>query len=414
MRTLRFIAKDRKSIIAVSLMHIITVVFLAIIFSKTYVENIPIGIVDLDNSSLSKTIIEQLKKSPGVNITYYADSQEELQQAVKEKKISGGMVIPKDLNKDVVKKKSPSIALLIDGTNIVVGNNLYAYCNAVTGTINAGIQLKEFEGKNMMPYNAGKAITTFSYTERVLYEPQLSYMRYLIYSLVTYLLQGTFLTTFLIPALIKNRKQLNSINIKSKAYIKNILVLLVRILMIISVAVFSSLIALCVLAKYFDLPLRGNIWEYLTLTSLFLIDITAIGFVFAAVFDNLIYFTQFFTMINIVTFLTSGVPFPEYAMPAGLSIIIKGIWPLMNVALPLKFLNLKGITWNIILPYIKNGIVYALEWFSIGLILYSIRIALSKYKNKMQFKKENGEEDENVQKDKKEEGVDSNLIGQVN
>lgn len=116
------------------------------------------------------------------------------------------MVIPKDFNKDVVKKKSPSVALLIDETNVVVGSNLYAYCNGVTGTINAGIQLKVFEGKNMMPYNAKKAITTFSYSERVLYEPQLSYIRYLMYSLVPYLLQGTFLMTFLVPALIKNRE----------------------------------------------------------------------------------------------------------------------------------------------------------------------------------------------------------------
>lgn len=58
----------------------------------------------MDNSSLSRTIIEELKKSPGVNINYYADSQEELQQAIKEKKVSGAMVIPKDFNKDVVKR----------------------------------------------------------------------------------------------------------------------------------------------------------------------------------------------------------------------------------------------------------------------------------------------------------------------
>ncbi|EHI98395.1 hypothetical protein CDLVIII_1704 [Clostridium sp. DL-VIII] len=382
MRFLKFLARDKKSIVYLSFIHISTVVLIAFMFSKIYVENIPIGIVDMDNSSLSKTIIEELKKSPGININYYTDSQEDLQQVIKNKKVSGGIVIPKNFNKDVVKKKSPSVALLIDETNIVVGNNLYAYSNAVIGTINAGIQLKVFEGKNMLPYDAAKSIATFSYTERILYEPQLSYMRYLMYLLVPYLLQGTFLMTFLVPGLIKNRKQLKLINAKPKDIIKNIFIMLARILMIITIAVFSSFIALLILDKYFDLPLHGNILEYSALTSVFLAGITAIGVVFAAIFDNLIYFTQFYTMMNIVTLLASGIPFPEYAMPSGLPKIIKSIWPLMNVALPLKFLNLKGSGWGIILPAIKNGVVYALEWFLAGAVLYSARIALSKYINK--------------------------------
>lgn len=382
MRFLRFLARDKKSIIALSLLHIAIVILVCSVFSKVYVENIPLGIADMDNSSLSRTVIEQLKKSPGLNVSYYVDSQEELQQAIKEKKISGGMVIPKDFNKDAIKKKSPSIALLIDETNIVIGNNLYAYCNTVIGTINAGFQLKVFEGKNMMPYTASKAVATFSYSERTLYEPQLSYMRYLIYSLVPYLIQGAFLMTFLVPTLIASRRQLNFTNIKSKDGIKNLLIFLARILMIIIVAVLSSFIGLCILGKYFYLPLRGNIFEYFALTFMFLIDITAMGFVLAAIFDNLIYFTQFFTMINIVIFLSSGVPFPDYSMPNGLSKIITSIWPFMNVALPLKFLNLKGIGWDIILPYIKNGIIYALAWFPIGIGLYVSRIALDKAHSK--------------------------------
>lgn len=398
MKLLKFIAKDKKSIIALSLIHIITVIFVASIFSKVYVENIPFGIVDMDNSYLSRTIIDQLKKSPGLNISYYLDSQVELQQAIKDKKVSGGIIIPKDFNKDATKKKSPSMALLIDETNVVVGNNIYAYCNSVIGTINAGFQLNVFEGKNMIPYNAEKAVTAFSYTEHTLYEPQLSYMRYLMYTLVPYLLQGTFLITFLVPALIKNRKEMNLIKIRSKDGVKNILAILARILMMITVAIISSFIGLCILGKYFDLPLRGNILEYIALTFVYLLDLTAMGILFASLFNNLIYFIQGFMMINLVTFLTSGVPFPEYAMPNGLPKIIKSIWPFMNVALPFKLLNLKGIGWDIILPYIKNGVMYALEWIPIGVGLYCGRIALEKYKNRIQV---NNESEKN------------NLIGQL-
>jgi len=382
MRVLRFIARDKKSIIALSLINIITVIFLCSIFSKVYVESIPFGIVDMDNSSLSRTIIQQLKNSPGLNVNYYADSDAKLEQAIKEKRVSGGIVIPKDFNKDAIKMKSPSLALLIDETNMVVGNNIYAYGSAAIGTVNAGFQLKVFQGKNMLPDIAKKTITSFSYGERILYEPQLSYMRYLMYILVPYLIQGTFLMTFLVPMLIKNRKQLNILNIRSKESLRNMLVIFARILMIIAVTIISSFIALCILGKYFNLPLRGNILEYFALMFIFLIDITAMGFLFAAFIDKMIYFIQFFSMINLITFLTSGVPFPEYMMPEGLSRIIKSLWPFMNVALQFKCLNLKGIGWDIILPSLKYGLLFALAWFPIGIGLYFSRIALDKYRNK--------------------------------
>jgi ABC-2 type transport system permease protein len=391
MRVLRFIARDKKSIISFSLVHIAIVVFVCSIFSKIYIENIPFGVVDMDNSSLSRTIIQQFKNSPGLNVSYYADSQSELEQAIKEKKVSGGIVIPKDFNKDAVKMKSPTIALIIDETNMVVGSNIYAYGNSILGTVNANFQLSIFQGKNMLPDIAKKAVTSFSYGERILYETQLCYMRYLMYTLVPYLIQGTFLMTFLIPTLINNRKQLNITNIKSRDGLKNLLVLLARILMIIMVIIISSFIGLCILDKYYGLPLRGNVLEYFSLMFIFLLDITAIGFFFAAIIDNMIYFVQFFSMINIVIFLTSGVPFPEYMMPDGLSKIIKSLWPFMNVALQFKCLNLKGIGWDVIFPSIRNGILYALVWFPIGIGLYFARIALYKYKNKSLISSEEGE-----------------------
>ena len=156
MRVLRFIARDKKSIISLSLVHIIILIFVCSVFSKIYIENIPFGIADMDNSSLSRTIIQQLKNSPGLNISYYADSQAELEEAIKEKKVNGGIVIPKDFNKDAVRMKSPSLALLIDETNMVVGSNIYAYGNTVIGTVNAGFQLNVFQGKNMLPDIAKK------------------------------------------------------------------------------------------------------------------------------------------------------------------------------------------------------------------------------------------------------------------
>ena len=78
--------------------------------------------------------------------------------------------------------------------------------------------------------------------------------------------------------------------------------------------------------------------------------------------------------------LTSGVAYPFYMMPEGVVTFIKLISPLAQVSVPLKILNLKGVGWDIILPYFKESVGYSLLWIPIGLILYIISVARTKYK----------------------------------
>lgn len=88
--------------------------------------------------------------------------------------------------------------------------------------------------------------------------------------------------------------------------------------------------------------------------------------------------------------LTSGVPWPEYMMPKPLVMAVQNLWPFMDVALPLKYLNLKGIRWNIIFPYIKNELYYTLFWLPVGILSYSASIIFKKHQNeKTSYKEKN-------------------------
>ena len=71
-------------------------------------------------------------------------------------------------------------------------------------------------------------------------------------------------------------------------------------------------------------------------------------------------------------------------MPESLVFWIKLISPLAQIATPLKILNLKGVGWDIILPYFKESISYSLFWIPIGLVLYAANIFYAKYKSKYQ------------------------------
>lgn len=389
MKFLKFIVENKKDIKKFIFAPLISGLLLCYVYSGIFVQHIPFGIVDMDRSSLSRTIIQQLKLSPGLNINYYTDSEEKFEQAIKEKKINGGIIIPKNYYKDFNQKRSPRVALWIDETNMLIGSNVLGYASVVLSTINAGTEIKIFEGKSMQPYSAKQAISSFSNVERILYEPQQSFMRYLIYILLPYTLQLSFLGKFLVPTLIDERNKLGSVGINSKQAIKDARNLFARILLVITVCIISVYFVLCILRKYYAVPLRGNILEYIAVMFIFMLNLTAMGFFFASFIDDTVHFMQFFGTINLVTMLSSTATWPEYMMPSVFAQVVKRIWPLTYVALPMRAINLKGVGWDVILPYIRGGLLYSLFWLPVGIGLYSARIVLKKHKNKKSFIAEN-------------------------
>lgn len=379
MKLPKLISKDKKYILQFSILPIFSILLIAFIYSKVYIQNITFGVVDHDNTTLSRTIVQQLNTHPGINVNYYTDSEDQLAEAIKKRIVNGGIVIPKGFYQDTLQRKSPSVALIIDGTNTVVGGNLSGYCSTVLSNVNAQLQLGILEGNKLPPNSAMQAVTSFSFGERVLYDSQMGYLRYLGYMFVPLTVQMIFLTNFLIPTLIEERKKFYSVSIRSKEGLQQILTLLARILLLISLLIITSFLGLCVVGKLYNLPLRGSILLYAVLMFILLINLTAMGFVFASFVDNQIYFIMFLGMVNLVIIQTSLVPWPAYMIPAGSIRVVKSVWPFIHAALPLKYLNLKGAGWSVLLPYIKEGLLYTLFWLPTGIGLYSARIGWQKH-----------------------------------
>lgn len=373
---------EKKNIIKFLIAPLFAGLLMGYMFSNLFVENIPFAIVDNDNSTLSRSIVSQLKNNPTLNINLYPDSESDLEKAIDSKKVDGGIIIPKDFAKDISLSKSPKALILVDGTNMLVGGNALSACSTVMGTINAGAQLSIIQGRGLLSYTAQQAIGNFSYVDRVLYEPTSSYLNNLIYTTIPFMVQMFFLTAFIVPLLIKKKKELESKKIFSKEGLECILNLFLRIIIISTVFVISSFVALCAIKKLFTIHLRGDILIYATLMYLFLINLTAIALVVAAIFNNSSYFLLLYQLSNLAIMLTCGVTYPIYMMPDGFADKVKAIWPFIYVALPLKYINLKGVGWEAVMPFIKDGFKYTLFWLPVGIVLYFLKIKFKKYKNK--------------------------------
>jgi len=366
--------KDKKFLLMLFVIPIAVIPLLSYFFSSIYIENINYGIVNLDDSSLSRSIVQGFENHQGLNACYYTSSPEKLQDAIYSKEISGGIIIPEGYAQDIKEKKSPKAIVLVDATNLMIGNNAVGYSSAVLGTYNAGYQLKVLEGKNMLPQTATKTIGTFSLVDRTLYDPQLSYLTYIMYIVIPLIVQLFYLNSYLLPALIEEKESFDGIKITGKGIMERVRRLVPRLLLMWLTIGTSTLAGLLIANVLFGLPMRGNLLAHYVMITLFLLSLTIMGFVLISFLSskNYHYYVEVFAIIYILFILTSGAVWPEYMMPAGFMTVVRMLWPYAYVANPMKFLYLKGIGWDILTPYIVDLLVFCLAWLVIAVCLNSI------------------------------------------
>ncbi|MCY6482944.1 ABC transporter permease [Clostridium aestuarii] len=348
------------------------------VYSKTFVEQIPTVIVDQDNSSISRSIIKQFDESEGFKIVKYVDSENELKELIKRKKAYAGLVIPKDFQKNMKEMNAPKTLFIVDQTNLVIGNNAFAYGSEILNTLNAGVQMKVLEAKGMNLYSAKKTITSMSFVQRVIYDPQISYMKYLMFGIIGVMIQQTFLEV-LAPMLIEDKKKLMNIKFKSKDGLKHLGKVIGRILFVSVCTIIQFAICFYIVGKYFNLPIRGIVLYDCILLLIFILNLIAVCFVFAAIFKEVLPCVQICLFLSVPAILTCGYVWPDFMMPKGLYNIVNMIWPLGSFINPLRNINMKGANFEAILPYVNMGLRYTAVWLPLGVGLYILRIALDKF-----------------------------------
>ncbi len=322
------------------------------VYAKDSLKDIPIVTLDLDNTSTSRMIIKEFENNERYYIAYQASSLEQLRKAIDTKKAYLGVYIPKGFNKDIKKQKSSTVGILIDGSNITIGNTALAPATEILGTLNAGVNMKVLQGKGIDPTTSYKMAKIFNFESRILYDPKLTYKGYVMPGIILVFVQQLFLSAF-IPKIIEDRE-----NILIKSYVY---------------ATFGAIsYVLCALVlKYFlKLTFKGELFLPGIYVYLFILALVGPAMVIASLFKDRLKVTQFTMLLSMPTFLTAGYAWPIEQIPKPLLYIIKSIWPLIYAICPVRDLLIKNAPLRMFRREIIGLMVFGGIWFIIGYILF--------------------------------------------
>ncbi|MBC2723090.1 ABC transporter permease [Desulfosporosinus sp.] len=364
----RWLKKDKHMIGTLAVGPIIATMLICFIASGLQVESIPLAIANLDDSSISRQIVSDFENHSGFDVTLYVDSEEELQNAVYEKKAVAGLLLPASYGKSVALGDGSRAMLLLNGTNTTNSGAAQGYAASIFMTLNAGIQVQALQSMGIPDQRISQMMGSFTVVERNLYDPRGSFMYNLIYMVLPYMIQMQFLCFFLLPLFWEERES-GRLQLRGNNF------MYFRILcMCILISVFTY-IALLIGSLLFHIPFSWNFPLHFVLMVSYTFALCAATFVISLFTRGSakLYIFELFTTVGVLIMLTSGMVWPNFVMPQGFSTLVRLLWPFAHVVMPFKALHLKNAGWAETLPAMGSCILFGLVWLAIGLAICAWR-----------------------------------------
>lgn len=289
--------------------------FMSTIFGNGQMENIPVGIVDQDQTALSRQLSRQVDAVPTFRvIKHYADA-ETARRATQAKEIYGYLVIPSQFEKDVTGGRQTTLSYYYHYALLSVGGEVRGAFETLLRTFSMAPIVAQATAMGISQKEVSTFLVPVKAQNHPLYNPDLDYSVYLSNPFFFIFFQVIVLltTVYAVGSEIKFRTG----NEWLKTANMNMLTALLGKLLPYTV-IFSlmSVLANYVMFGLMDIPFSCGFWP-LNLTSvLFVISSQALAVFLFSLFPAISIIISIVSMVGSLGATLSGVTFPAPAMYA--------------------------------------------------------------------------------------------------
>jgi len=337
------------------------ILLLFFIFRQGAVKEMPIAVVDKDNSSLSVKIANALDASSDVSVVLNIPDLFEAKKRMEKGKIDAFVFLPANTEKAVLQGIEAPIPVYINGTNVLKAGLIQSSILTTLKTYSGGIQLQKLmlAGKNKQ--QAMAQVVPVTIQKHVLFNPYTNYSYFLnsamlftmlylfvflssIYSLGNELKMGTG------EDLLKNSNGSVRLAVLGK--------MIPYTVIFIGIAMFINFL----LYEVEGMPLNGNYWIIFLGQFVTIITYQLMGLIFVGVTQNLRLALSIGSGYSMMGITFSGLTFPLEAMPP----IARGFATVFPFTWWEKIMisqSLRGAPYIEILPYICYILIFQLLAF---------------------------------------------------
>ncbi|MFQ5433404.1 MAG: ABC transporter permease [Anaerolineae bacterium] len=276
------------------------------------VKNIPLAVVDMDNSAESRAYVDAFVNTDKFNLKFYPDSPTEAERLLDQGKAQVVVLIPGGFAQTLSGGGTASVQTLVDGTFPTSARVVQGHVNAINDTFTARLLTTHFADLGIN--NGDLLAAAVTAVPRVRYNPAMKSINLIAPGLI-----GVLLMAFppLLSALaIVREKEHGSIQQIFVSPIRPSLFIIGKLIPYVIIAYIELLLVLLATRFWFQTPLAGSLGLFLLASVPYVLSTVAIGLLVSTITSTQLTAMLLAIVITFMpSFLFSGFMFPVYTMP---------------------------------------------------------------------------------------------------
>lgn len=301
----------------------------------------PIAVVDLDNSSTSRSLVRQLDAFPKTDIQFKSLSFMEARQRMERAEVYAVLVIPKDFARDAVVGNQPKLTYYTNNTFLISGSLLFQDLKTISTLAAASVGLQSGKAKGYSEIQLMPMVLPIAAESHPLNNPWLNYSIYLNNVILPGILQ-LIIFLFTVSSLLSEIKSGTGrylVDLSGNSIIKT---LIGKLLPYTIIYIGLSLMFMSVLYKFNHFPLNNGFMPMFLNYVCLIIASQACGLIFVGVFRNYRLSLSAASLIGMLSFSIAGFSFSALAMDPMLH-SLSNLFPLRHFFLIYVDQGLNGI-----------------------------------------------------------------------
>lgn len=343
---------------------------LGAVYKKGKVDNLPVLVIDLDESPMSSQLLQMIEDNEIITPTVIYN-QHQLKEQVIHEDYAAIVTIPQHFEGDIIQKRHPEIKVSINTANILPANYAAKGLQVVLGTLNAGIEIEALKKRGIPAETAMAQYNAFGVSYQRFFNSSANYMTFLWPGVLGTIIQQVFMLALALSfaSEFENKTFFSEFYPKAK---NTLYMMLIKSLpfWLMGIAVIAALRSMFPL---FKVPFNSDTMAISLLLGALVLSVTFMGMVVSIIIPSQLKATEVLMVIATPSFILSGFTWPLSQMPDWIVKISQCI-PLTHFLEALRKLMLYGATTSDIHQELKALMVISLVFGVMSYVFLKIKI----------------------------------------
>lgn len=295
------------------ILPLLSFLLFVLIFQTGVPRDMPVAVMNEDASDLSRKLVRMIDATPSVKIVQDITDPAEGERLMKEGKIDAFIILPKGMERSILRNEQATVAAFISGTNLTKNGLLDKDIRTTVMTFSSGIQIQLLMKAGLSEKEAYVQMMPVTFEKHVLFNPFTNYSFYLLPAFLPMMMIVFILITtiFAIGVELKNGTAGQWMETANG----NVLAALWgKLLPYMGLHIVLWGVMNVIIYRYEQVPLNGSALFLFFAGLLFLFAYQSVGIVIIALLSNLRLALSLGGGYSVLAFTFSGLTFPFMAM----------------------------------------------------------------------------------------------------